>query len=371
MAKDIDTQTAVLYRDNESMLPLVDLLEREGVSYRIKNGDLAFFTNRIVMDIRNIICFSADPSDGELFMKIYYKIKTYLKKNEAEKACRYANSQGMDVIDAALLCLDLNVGKKKTLKGIKTHFSNMRKDSGGEAVNRIIRFMGYEDYLDRNNINTTKLDILKSIAYREPSAIAFDARLTQLSRILREKEYAPDEKLILSTIHSSKGLEYDDVYMMDVIDGIFPESVPHNVAHMKSDEQREFEEERRLFYVGITRAKNRLNIFTMENESIFCKELFDDGSKNDDAPVKPKKRQKSKQTDSPHIPKTKKPVYSEDDYRRFCDALGEGVIVCHRKFRDGVVVGMDSDMIEIDFENHGRKKLALRTLFENGLLALR
>ncbi len=86
VAADCKAETAVLYRDNESALPLVDLLERNGVPYRIKNMDLSFFTHRTVVDISNIIRFSLDPLDTELFLQIYYKMKTYLSKALAEQA---------------------------------------------------------------------------------------------------------------------------------------------------------------------------------------------------------------------------------------------------------------------------------------------
>ena len=85
LARDVKEQTAVLYRDNESILPLVDILERENVSYRVKNADMAFFTHRVVMDVTNILRFCLNPSDPELFMRIYFKFQTYLRKPDAER----------------------------------------------------------------------------------------------------------------------------------------------------------------------------------------------------------------------------------------------------------------------------------------------
>ena len=57
-------QTAVLYRDHECALPLIDLLERNGIPYRMRNADMTFFTNRVVMDISNIIKLAADPQSA-------------------------------------------------------------------------------------------------------------------------------------------------------------------------------------------------------------------------------------------------------------------------------------------------------------------
>ena len=83
-----------------------------------------------------------------------------------------------------------------------------------------------------------------------------------------------DKKVILSTIHSSKGLEYDSVYMVDVYDGRFPSSIPNIFSRSKDNADGE-QEERRLFYVGITRAKNRLCLFDIKDkESTFIDQLF-------------------------------------------------------------------------------------------------
>ena len=81
------TETAVLYKNNDSVIPLVDRLDRAGVTYRIKNAELLFFTNRIVTDILDIIRFSQNPYSTELFMKIYYKMNLYLTKIEASSIC--------------------------------------------------------------------------------------------------------------------------------------------------------------------------------------------------------------------------------------------------------------------------------------------
>ena len=77
MEKDAEDQktTAVLYRDNESALPLIDLLEKQEIPYRIKNAEISFFSHRIVNDIRNIILFATDTTNTELFLQIYYKFQ--------------------------------------------------------------------------------------------------------------------------------------------------------------------------------------------------------------------------------------------------------------------------------------------------------
>ena len=77
-AKKTGKQTAVLFRNNDSAVVLVDLLERSNTAYRIRSGERTFFTYRLVSDICNIVRFSKDPSDTESFMQIYYKLGLFI-----------------------------------------------------------------------------------------------------------------------------------------------------------------------------------------------------------------------------------------------------------------------------------------------------
>ena len=134
--------------------------------------------------------------------------------------------------------------------------------------------MGYGDYLKDNNIDGNKIFILKMLAKNEDSIESFLSRLEELRQILAEKEDDYNTKLILSTIHSSKGLEYDDVVLIDAINGVFPSKVVRKMEKASPEEKRTFEEERRIFYVGITRAKERLTVYNYDDcASAFVKEL--------------------------------------------------------------------------------------------------
>ncbi len=272
MAKDVKSQTAVLYRDNESILPLVDLLLMENVPYRIKNADMAFFTHRVVVDAVNILKFCLNPSDPELFMRIYFKFQTFLRKPDAEAMCRIADERHVGILDAAEY-VDINKHVLGNVRALRTHFRNMASETTYKAINRIDRFMGYGDYLRDNNIDDNKLFILKMLSKNEPTIEGFLGRLEELRQILTDGEVNYKSKLILSTIHSSKGLEYDTVYLMDVINGVFPSKII-SFKSASSKEKRDYEEERRIFYVGITRAKDKLCVFKYGDEaSIFVSEI--------------------------------------------------------------------------------------------------
>ena len=269
------TQIAVLYRDHECALPLIDLLERNGVPYRMRNADIGFFTNRVVLDICNIIRLAENPLNSELFMQLYYKLGTYLRKQDAQSIAEISQLEGLSVWDVALRHGGLNAYTKGKVRAIQTHMRNLLKESAGRAVHRIVEYMGYREYMERSEIKDTKLDILRILADQEDSPSHLVDRLEELRQVLKEKPQERDCPFILSTIHASKGLEYDSVYLLDVIDGVLPAQIPKDLKKADKAELEAYEEERRLFYVGITRAKNQLYVFTMKTQhSSFCDELF-------------------------------------------------------------------------------------------------
>ncbi len=266
---------AVLYRDHECALPLIDLLERNGVPYKMRNADIGFFTNRVVLDICNIFRLAENPLNTELFMQLYYKLGTYLRKQDAQSIADISQLEGLSVWDVALKHGGLNAYTKGKVRAIQTHMRNMLKESAGRAVHRIVEYMGYREYMERSEIKDTKLDILRILADQEDSPRHLVDRLEKLRQVLKEKSSERDCPFILSTIHASKGLEYDSVYLLDVIDGVLPAQIPKDLKKAEKAELEAYEEERRLFYVGITRAKDQLYVFTMKTQhSAFCDELF-------------------------------------------------------------------------------------------------
>jgi len=274
VASNCKRETAILYRDNESAIPLIDQLDRQRLPYRIKSVDMAFFTHRVVTDVTNIMRFALNPYDTDLFMRIYFKCQTYLKKKQAEEICRISTERNIPVLDAINYTFNLNGMIMKQCRSLQTHLKNMLKEAPAKALYRIETPLGYGEYLERNSIDANKLFILKMIAYNEVSVTSFLGRLEYLQNMLKNSRPDYNCPFILSTIHSSKGLEYDQVYLMDICDGVFPNNVIRSSNSSTPQERKQFEEERRLFYVGMTRAKNDLNIFKLsDNASCFIKEI--------------------------------------------------------------------------------------------------
>lgn len=387
VAQDCRTQTAVLYRDNESALPLVDLLERQGIPYRIRSAELAFFTHRVVLDIQNMILFAENPGDTDLFLQVYYKLSTYISKENAVRICEISREKNLGVLETAIFHGGLQPKVRESCMEICSGLKKLLKDTAEQAVNRIVRELGYGDYLERAGLGDGRLFVLRALARNEESPRRLVERLGELQDIIKEKKNDPKCKFILSTIHASKGLEYDTVYLMDVIDGIFPEGGPEQgkqageksrdsiPGSMRAEADRDleaYEEERRLFYVGVTRAKERLLIFTVNRKSVFAKELIRGG-------ISALSRQTRERADlrigavravqGGFRKGREENAFSGEAFAQFCETLGEGLIVAHKKFGKGVVAEMSENWVIIRFEERERR-FELKTLFENNLLKL-
>ena len=350
-AKDCGQETAVLFRDNECALPLIDLLDRSRIPYRCRQMDTSFFTSPVVRDITDIIRFALDQTDGQLFMNLYYKLNARLSKQEAQEAVRRC-PESMSVLEYLAEDFPLSGFKRKQCRALLTHMNNMLTENAGSAVYRIVKYMGYGAYLKQREMGEGKAEILQALGNQEPSPARLLDRLEELSGIIRSHG-SNDSRFILSTIHSSKGLEYDRVFLMDTIDGILPSQA--------ADEDRALmEEERRLFYVGMTRAKNELNIFTFrqaELSSAFSAALF---------PGKEEKPAAPKGGGAPSI----RPPSAGSSLHWAAKDYFPGVRVCHRQFGKGQVITRNEDILTVRFEQGESRKLSLSVCLKAGSLWL-
>ena len=142
-------------------------------------------------------------------------------------------------------------------------------------------------------------------------------------------------------------MEYDTVYLIDTIDGIFPEKTVVNPAHADEEDVMLYEEDRRLFYVAATRAKNHLKIMTYKGEnSVFCDEFL-----QKQAPFDAKKKEE-------------KP---KEDFLSFCKKYERFAPITHKTFGKGMVLSQDGGMLLVKFENGQTKTLSLAVLYEKSL----
>ena len=345
LAENCKTETAILYRDNDSALPLIDLLDRSGILYRCRQVESLFFTNRVVRDITDIIRFAQNPLDADLFMNIYYKLGAGISRANAQEAVIHAARNGGSILDSILQNPGVSSWTKKQCRALQTHMIRLLEEPADRAVYRIRRYMGYGEYLEERGGDQNKAVLLETLGAQEPTPEKLLQRLDELYSVVQSGSTSPDCPFVLSTIHSSKGQEYDHVILMDVVDGLLPKVRPTGIA--SPEELEAYEEERRLFYVGMTRAKRQLTIITFRKaglESSFAREVFSG-----------KRTEQSKEME-PRPTLNKK--YSS------------GTRLIHRWFGPGTLLERNEDVAVISFDNGEIKKIAISIALESGQLCL-
>ena len=299
--------SAVLYRNHESALPLIDLLEREGIPYRMKGSDMTFFSHPVVGDICDFLRLAQNPYDGEVFLRIYYKMGAGISKAAALEAIEN-NSLKRTLLQEVAEGEKATPFVRKQCRSLQTHFASMQKEGAGRAIYRILHFMGYQDYME------------------------------------------------------SHGLEYDRVFLLDMAEGILPsvqkppEGKKGTGSGRKAEKDRElYEEERRLFYVAMTRARKELYIFTFEDGSTssFSREIF-----------APRASAAGSRGKGIGISRGSRQAYTYD-----MEEYKEGMYVLHKTFGLGLILKREGDKAMIAFPDPaGMKTISLSVALENGLL---
>ncbi len=354
-------ETAILFRNNDIALPLIDRFEQAGIPYRCRNYEDSFFTHRIVRDITDTVCFASAPDNAELFLRLYYKFGTGISGIAARQAVRLGAGGGKNLFEVLLSCPDL---KESSLASVDHIFQCLRRlpsDSAGQAIRRIWVDLRYGKYVEHRGMDSGKYFILQMLSQDLPSAAALLDKLNRLREIVSTHENRSGP--VLSTIHSSKGLEYDRVVLLDMMDGILP-SLPAARATTE-DEIRVYEEERRLFYVGMTRARDELCIFLPRDRASFPREI---------AKTLPLSGSDLRKLFG--FLRLPLPIHRPQpaprkgaDPEQFLSRINVGSRLVHKTFGPGTVCEISGDVLTVDFDIAGRKKLSVSVSLQAGLLS--
>lgn len=263
---------AILFRNNISAINLISFLLEDGLDFSINDDFLEFFKSQIIDDIFDIIKFSEDFNNVESFENIYYKIKTYIKKNEIERL--NTKPINLDVFDFYYDLLDYD--RKNSLYETEKKLKHIRKLPLSKKISYIYKYMGYKEYsalkankfaeeiVNKDLFIESLVNFTKDLNTIED----FDKKILNLKKKIR---LIPQSNLILQTIHRSKGLEYDRVFVIDMNKNEFP------IIDYEKDPEKNLEEERRVFYVAMTRARENLFILATKkrnNKEILPSEFF-------------------------------------------------------------------------------------------------
>ena len=267
----------VLYRNNISSLYVAEMLKNNDIDFFVKENKFDFYSNRILNDVKNILLFSEDTTDLEVFKRIYFKLNAYIKKDFITKLEYKPYNQC--VLESLLDLDELNDFYLNKFTSLRNDFKRLKRIKMEDKIDCILYELGYGDYLDSfndfSNLNYNLIfDLIKYLSKDLKTFDEFIEKLDNLKELLKNAS-SSKSNISISTIHSSKGLEYDNVFIIDLIDGEFPQK-----SILNSFDEKLLEEERRLFYVAMTRARKRLFLFTIKERnnlpvesSIFYNEL--------------------------------------------------------------------------------------------------
>jgi DNA helicase-2/ATP-dependent DNA helicase PcrA len=258
-------EIAVLYRAHHHSMEIQFELARRGIPFVVRSG-VRFFEAAHVKDVLAHLRYARNPGD-ELALKRCLKITPGVGTATAEAvwtafAARRSRGQGaVDELLAPEVATQVpgkgRAGYTRLAHLLRALSRPPTRDLPGEAIEKVLED-GYEEYLRAEFLNADqRIEDVQQLAqyargYEDTEAfLAEIALLTELSAETVAEGGEPDEKMVLSSVHQAKGLEWRAVFLVWLADGRFPS------AQALKDTAGE-EEERRLFYVGCTRAKDEL-----------------------------------------------------------------------------------------------------------------
>jgi len=262
---------AVLYRTNSQSRSMEEGLRKLNIPYRIYGGQ-SFYQRKEIKDILAYCRLSANPNDEESFKRVVNYPTRGIGKTTLEKmtiAADENNASLWQVITKYLDALPVNAGTKKKLDDfaimIKSFIAESAKTDAAEMAEHIARSTGLlrELYADKSPEGLSRYENVQELLsgireFAESENNSIEGEKPKLSDFLvdvalltdADQDDEDDNKVNLMTIHASKGLEFGHVYIVGLEENLFP-------SQLSLSERSELEEERRLFYVALTRAEKR------------------------------------------------------------------------------------------------------------------
>ncbi len=266
---------AILYRMNTQSRAIEEILRREGIPYKIIGG-LKFYERKEIKDIISYLRLIQNSSDNLSLKRIINEPKRGIGKTSLDKIEEISNNSGAsmyEIIEHADQ-YGLNrvfINSREFINTIQELRAKKDKMQISELIKETLKKTGYTKALENENTveaenRIENLDEFLTVAieFEEESAdnklSNFLEGITLSSDIDNMEE--TDENVTLMTLHSAKGLEFPVVFLVGMEEGIFP-------GYKSIGEPKELEEERRLCYVGITRAKENLFLTCSKQRTIF------------------------------------------------------------------------------------------------------
>lgn len=247
-------RTAVIYRTNRDAARLAELLADRKVPFQLREKLKSPYQSSVVLDLRAYLSFARMGRKRADFYRIMNKPKRYLSRN--------AVAGGTVEFDRLKEYYRDKPYMQEGLRKLQLDVERLNKMDLYAAVNYIRKGMGYEEYLKRHAAENGRdwreladqLDWFQKQMRPFSSYVELEEAIEAYERELKKASsgHAPLDAVSLLTMHASKGLEFDTVYIPDCNEGVIP--------HKKSGRGEQVEEERRMLYVAMTRARKELTI---------------------------------------------------------------------------------------------------------------
>ncbi len=267
---------AVLFRTNMQGRSIVDALMDFNIPFIVRDSFLSIHKHFIFKDFINYINFAKDNSNVECGKAIINKPNRFIARTLLDEMSKLEGS----IVDNILYKSNLPEWRLQRVHELKFHINSLKNKNPFDAFKYFCNVIDYEEYLveyaSNRKVNVTEyFDVLEELKDEMKRFETFEEYFQYIQDVEEQMSENKDNMkgVVLSTLHSSKGLEFNTVFIASVVDGIIP--------YEKSVSEGNIEEERRLFYVGLTRAKRNLFISTVleKNDkktevSLFLKKLI-------------------------------------------------------------------------------------------------
>ena len=321
------TDFAVIYRTNIQSRALVDVFMDMRIPFVVKDSIVTIYDHWAAQDILAYLRIGVNPNSNKDWIRIINKPFRYISKDNLNLI-----KDEPDFINSLINKCDLHPKQVKTINDLDIDISYVKGLNPKNAISYIRTTLDYDryilDYCANRKIKTNGLiEILNEL---ESSATNFKTIQEYLEHIERVKSEIVDNKnnketdgVIFTTMHSAKGLEFKNVYIIGANEG----TIPHEISYEIDDEEKkndQIEEERRLMYVAITRAEENICI---------------------SSPINKYGKRVSK---SRFVEDIKAPTKKE------MDSITIGDKIYHKKFKEGTIVEKNGDSIKIRFKDRDR-----------------
>ncbi|MBR3282908.1 MAG: UvrD-helicase domain-containing protein [Ruminococcus sp.] len=374
---------AVLYRMNAQSNAVERMLVKCGIPYRVYGG-MRFFDRKEIKDVTSYLAFINNHNDMLRFKRIINEPKRGIGDSTLALIEDISRDLKLSPFDVLRTCEEYAPLAKKTssLKSAYTMFEYLTEKSEtmplDEFLDVVLDKTGYMDYLKTMENADTKIENVQELRSsmakymqeaEEPTLGGFLEEVALFSEA--DRDDGTDDKVTLMTVHSAKGLEYDNIFVVGMDDGIFPSS-------RSFDSEDDMEEERRLAYVAITRAKKKLYLtnasqrmlFGQTQRNVTSRFMREIGSelieKHDNAAaMRSKLAEKDNSVTEVHSTTLQQQLarnkFHAGSAAKESVTYTAGERVAHNIFGEGTIVSVkkmaNDSMLEIAFEKVGTKKI--------------